>query len=497
MSGIQPAESPSKGDRRNSERRDLNHSSEVEVLRPAELGDGIISLADRLVELLSRYDDLKLRPDAFIPAEGRGSRMIAFLERYLRGNHSSEDLSELDRFIGGLRSESEGPEFAFRARLAEALARQDLELDRLIESRQYRIIVETILSQKGLGLRAIPKPLIPFHEYNGHISCPFEEQLLDAATCGVDQIIIQTEPEETELFKSALRRIEKQRAELQNQRIEWRLSDKQLHQLGHDAATGDLILDDQGEPVRFVPGHGVMIHRLNGLSRPVILRSAKNAPKSLAARKQIVDWTRVFTVLTADIKREIKSFFEAAENEMLSASALNNVLDRLQLLGLRPQLNYEQFRAGSNTKKQALLSRELMRPLRIVGVIEHTDVAGGKPLIIRHQGCEIVSLVERDELLPVQDRIWQDCRYFNPIQLVLDPADYQGRPIDLLPYINEQRRILVRRPYQGREVVYRELPGLWNGGMDGWNSVFVLIPRETFATAITLNNLLDPEHQEE
>jgi len=466
------------------------------LLRAATSADGVQQLPDQEA-LAARFDRLETKPAKLTPMSGVASRMFGFLERFLVGEPREGDADKLEQFIAGLDPSSHGPRFAFRAELAAKLARDGLDLGKLIERGEHRAIVEYTLAERGLGFRGKPKALIPFHERDGRGVTALEEHMKEALGWAGGRLYITISAEHEGLFSEAIAAIRQQSSALGRVKVRRSVQHPSTDSVALDGDSGQLVRDERGRIAFFPAGHGSLLANIGELDGPVVLRNVDNTPKSAAAQGRLERYHKAAAVLLAEIKAAIAEALYGLDEPTLGQAELEGHLERLRAYGLQLHLDSGAYRQASFEQKKALVRRALDRPVKIVGVVPNEGDAGGGPFIIDYGGAEIVSIVEKAEISAEQKHLMRDGEFFNPVDVLADPTDVRGGPMSLRAFVNHHRHFLVRKPWGGREVVRYEHPGLWNGAMDGWTALFVALPIDIFAPVKEVVDLLRPAHQDE
>jgi hypothetical protein len=453
----------------------------VKLVRAAGSSDRLLSLSPDILNLLAnRFQQLNSAPGKFTPMSGAASRMFEELDR-LRGKGATDQLeSLLNRCLAGTHK------VAFTGTLTELLSRAGSDLDDLLCS-DPRKVADYIVGPKGLALASKPKALIPFHVTDGREVTPLEEHMREAADYGRNVLHISISPEHDELYDAAIREIIHAVPEFASVRIDRSVQDPSTDSVAIYADTQELVRDEDGRLIFFPAGHGSLIKNAGNIGSPFVLRNVDNVPNGRDARKQVILWHRALSVLLADIKGAVHGALTSLDGH--NRPAAKQCLKRLEPFGVRlPHCEGDGLDDGK-------LKCELNRPIRLVGVVPNQSEPGGGPFVIEHNGRQIMSIVEKDEIAPDQQFMIRDGAYFNPVDIVADTIDYRGCVHDLAQFINPDRYFLVEKPYRGRTLRRLEHPGLWNGAMDGWLSVFVILPLATFAPVKTMTDLLRKEHQ--
>ena len=301
------------------------------------------------------------------------------------------------------------------------------------------------------ALAALPKGLLPFHRYAGTSRTPFEEHLVEAAATvrdadGICRLHVTVSPDHRAAFAAAL---ESARPRLEREiraRFDVRFSEQ-------SPSTDTVALDDSGRVFRdterrilFRPGgHGALLKNLQESGGDVVL--VKNIDNVVpdARRAPTILWKRL----------------------------LAGLLVRLERASRRD------------------------RPIRVCGVVRNAGEPGGGPFWVDGPGGESLQIVESaqvDLTDPGQAAIWGAASHFNPVDLACSLRDAAGRPFDLPRFVDERAVFVAKKTHEGRTLLALERPGLWNGAMAHWETVFVEVPKETFAPVKRILDLLRPEH---
>jgi hypothetical protein len=270
-------------------------------------------------------------------------------------------------------------------------------------------------------------------------------------------------------------------------------------------STNTIAVDPENHPFRledgkllFRPsGHGALIENLNDLKGDVIF--IKNIDNVVPDRLKDTTylWKKALAGYLVKIQKGISSYLEKLTGGKEEASFLNEVMDfaRYELSFSIPK----DFRSKSKREKRELLLSTLNRPLRVCGVVKNQGEPGGGPFWVEgRDGNLSIQIIEEAQVNPNsagQREVWNSATHFNPVDIVCAVRDYRGTPFDLGKYVDPHMIIITKKSQEGRELKALELPGLWNGAMAGWNSIFVEVPLITFNPVKTINDLLRPEHQ--
>jgi hypothetical protein len=258
-------------------------------------------------------------------------------------------------------------------------------------------------------------------------------------------------------------------------------------------ASGGLLRSQDGKPILRPGGHGALIDNLNDLQGDLIfiknIDNVRYNPKSEVS----TTWIQALGGYLVRLQGKIHQFVQALQRDELRDIGLARDFAKQALPGVTFPAT-----ADSATMRDAIL-RRLQRPLRICGMVRNEGEPGGGPFWLRQAdgtlSPQIVETAEIDLGDSAQRAIVQQATHFNPVFMALAVRDYTGEPYDLRRYVNRRRSIITQKPVGGKMANVLERPGLWNGGMAKWNSVFVEVPKEVFSPVKTVFDLLREEHQ--
>lgn len=479
------------------------------VLRPCRPGDGIRSLPESThAALLELFDTAarRGRVGKFVPASGAATRMFQGLLSFLAGHtHRGPLPAEVRTFFDNLSR------FPFYEDLVAALAGDGLDLADAVRQGEHRLVLGYLLEDFGLGYAQLPKGLLPFHRYPDGIRTAFEEHLVEAADVARDEdglclLHFTVSPHHEEGFEQLLARVRPQLEERYDCRFEVSFSFQR-------PATDTLAVDPKNHPFRladgtllFRPGgHGALIENLYDLGRDgwdiVLLKNIDNVVPD--GRKPLVHhWKRLLGGCLLAVRERTFAHLDRLEAlDGVKGKAAETVLreagDFLETELSRPLP--EGFHATSLKHRRSFLMDALDRPLRVCGVVRNQGEPGGGPFWVESPAGgispQIVETSQIDPNAPEQQAALKASTHFNPVDIACGLRDRHGRPYDLNRTIDPATVFISEKSHDGRPLKALERPGLWNGAMAGWNTVFVEVPDATFAPVKTVLDLLRPEHQ--
>ena len=480
--------------------------------RPSTVGDGIIVLQQNELERLGEiYDQAALsgRTMKFVPASGAASRMFKLLlsfnnryeqidEKHIRAEAEKDnaDHKTFLQFIRGIKS------FAFYDDLKTAMSRDNLEMEALIFQGEYKEILEYLLTSEGLNLSNLPKGLIKFHQYPDHSRTPFEEHMVEAAAYTQDReknvrIHFTVSPEHEDLIRAHIMDI-RDRHEKHGIKYDLGFS---VQKTSTDTIAADMennpFRDGDGRLLFRPGGHGALLENLNDLKGDILfIKNIDNVVPDRIKQTTYV-YKKALGGYLIELQNEIFDHLRRLLSKDIDDLLINEALDFARhKLSIIPS---EWVKKGPEDEKIHFLISRLNRPLRVCGMVKNVGEPGGGPFWVEHgDGTISLQIVESSQVnmkSAEQKGIWESSTHFNPVDLVCGVHDYLGDPFNLMNYTDPDTGFISIKSKEGRELKALELPGLWNGAMANWNTVFVEVPIITFNPVKTLMDLLREEHQ--
>lgn len=465
--------------------------------RAAVAGDGILKLnpekAQELAKVYGRAVAEGLAVEKFVPASGAASRMFKELYKFVGGDCCGERSAAVERVLEGLER------FAFYEDLVK------LGVDRKDPKAVIGAIIEGDFSAgTGLGLGKRPKGLIKFHTYpapeGGRTA--MEEHLVEVALYGGNpaKIHFTVSPEHMEDFK---RLVDERIAVFAGRYgVEYEISYSV-----QEPATDTIAVNPDNTPFRegsaadngegdilFRPGgHGALIENLNRIDADLIfIKTVDNVvPDHL--KGDTVLYKKALAAVALELQLQIFSYLKA-----IDASGAASVDPAEVRRFIEEKLCYR-F-PSSSEPTLADMRRVLDRPLRVCGMVRNEGEPGGGPFwaetSLGMPGALSLQIAESSQIDPaVRQTLMGGGTHFNPVDLVCAVRDFKGRKFDLTRFIDKKTGFISEKSKDGRSLKAQELPGLWNGAMADWNTVFVEVPITTFAPVKTVADLLRPQHQ--
>jgi Domain of unknown function (DUF4301) len=432
----------------------------------------------------------------FVPASGAASRMFKDLFTFLEGYTSFENSPFVKKFIQEIHK------FAFYEDLDRVMTAQGMKLPQALAAKDYTSIVSSLVSNEGLGYGNLPKGLLKFHAYSKERRTPAHEHLIEGLRYGIGknnevQIHFTVSPEHESGFRSEISSL---LPTLQQE------TGIQFHvNYSHQKKTTDtLAVDLKNQPffeedgsLLFRPaGHGALLENLNEIHADLIF--IKNIDNVVPDRLKEI--TTKYKLALGGYLLEIQEKVFAALaglDDAVTESSLKAAIRVYteELGGILP----ESVTSADLTTQATFIRKKLHRPIRVCGMVKNTGEPGGGPFWIQEEdGSRSLQILETAQINledPVAKQHLSFSTHFNPVDLVCGIKDYKGNSFDLLQFRDMSTGFITEKSKNGKVVKALELPGLWNGAMAYWNTLFVEVPLLTFNPVKTINDLLREEHQ--
>ena len=431
----------------------------------------------------------------FVPASGAATRMFkdlySFSSTYFGvARNFEKEFPEVKQFLDNL------PTFAFYNDLKACMKASNLDIDDYMQRGDYTTIINFLLKEQYLGYGALPKGLLKFHRYGYVQRTPLEEHIVEGAlyarsSDGAVNLHFTISPEHRNGFRNKLSAVKQYYENIFGIKLNISTSEQKHY-------TDIIAVDEQNQPIRdeegrlvFRPGgHGALIENLNEQRADLIfIKNIDNV---------VPDWMKPATVT---YKKVIAGMLlELREKTFDMLRTLDGNPDRRTLNKIakfaKDELNI-MVPEGCDVKT---LHSLLNRPMRICGMVKNLGEPGGGPFYtIDTKGRRSLQVVESAQVNhkdPQQEAIFQSSTHFNPVDLVCSTKNYRGRYFDLRQYVDPQTGFISKKTKGAITLKSQELPGLWNGAMADWITLFVEVPVETFNPVKTVNDLLRKEHRE-
>ncbi len=483
----------------------------IDLVDAATTQNGIRVFSESEIEKLQKFYDRNNEDYEilkFVPASGAASRMFKSLFEFvelLEKGVSAEELLKKDKgtnspfsFFNNLHK------FAFYSDLQDVMEQNHINIESKLKEKDYKTIIQFLLFDHGLGYASKPKALLKFHNYPDGARMAMEEHLVESAFYGKNSegrvsVHFTVSPEHADDFIDEINRVKDKYEELFDVTYELTFS---VQKSSTDTIAVDLAnkpFRDNNDELVFRPGgHGALIENLNDRNGEIIF--IKNIDNVVPDRLKDTTYRykKALGGLLFELRDKIFEYLELLEDGNLSDNEISKIVafcqDRLYIkFG-------DEFEAFSPMEKIDALYSKLNRPVRLCGMVKNEGEPGGGPFWVRNElgevSLQIVESSQIDFTNPQQKTIFENSTHFNPVDLVCLVKDWEGNAFDLREFIDPTTGFISQKSKDGRDLKAQELPGLWNGAMADWITVFVEVPVITFNPVKTINDLLRPEHQQ-
>ncbi len=472
----------------------------ADVVTTATVGNGIQKLSEGEQQELESYYDRKkgkLEIVKFVPASGAATRMFKFLHEFIdKYDPEKEKFRDYVKLNGNsdlLTFFNSTGEFAFINSVRKAIRKNYPEYKKSSKGQRYHYFAKAILKSDGLNFGNLPKGLIPFHKYKKYATTAFEEQLYESAfyAAANDDVYLHFTFSEKHLdtFKKEFAKIKG--------RVE-RKTKKKIHisYSFQKKSTNTIAVTSENKPFRnekdrlvFRPsGHGALLENLNEIDADIVF--IKNIDNVAAQEyvEEIATQKKILAGKLLSLQRKIFAYLQELQGEIslekmkeIQSFIWNEMEVKDLPNGITGTFNF------------------LNRPLRVCGVVENTGEPGGGPFWVKDsEGKVSLQIVEKSQIDlsdTHQSSIISEATHFNPVDIVCGLRDFEGNKFDLGDYTDPNAGFISKKSENGSAIKALELPGLWNGAMAKWNTVFVEVPAITFNPVKTVNDLLKKQHR--
>ena len=443
-----------------------------------------------------RYQAEGRKVAKFVPASGAASRMFKDLFAFLDASHDEPTTDFEKEFFDNTRL------FAFRKALCNACkADTQCSVCDLKEAGQYKEVVAHLLGEEGLNYGNLPKGLLLFRNYEDEPRTPLEEHLVEAAlyaaSNGEANVHFTVSHDHLQLFKNKVAEKVEKYEKLYNTRLNVSFSEQK-------PSTDTIAVNPDNTPFRnedgsllFRPGgHGALIQNLNDVEGDVVfIKNIDNVvPDKL--KGDTVTYKKLLGGILVELQKEAFRYLLMLDKGGCTREQLNEMLLFLekQLCCVRKGV----AELDDNTLAE-YLRKKLNRPIRVCGMVKNVGEPGGGPFLTYNQdgtiSLQILESSQIDSNNAEYVKAFKEGTHFNPVDLVCGIRDYRGNAFRLPDFVDHNTGFISSKSKNGKQLKALELPGLWNGAMSDWNTVFVEVPLSTFNPVKTVNDLLRPEHQ--
>lgn len=476
----------------------------VQLERPATLLNGILSFTvQQEKERIATFEKTleTIHVTKFVPASGAATRMFkslfSFVETYKPYRETVSEYSQRSGDASILELFENQSALPFYDQLQDI----DTEVDSS-ESHSFFQRMKAMLDPEKLDFAAYPKGLLPFHKYKDHVATAFEEHLKEGmmyARSG-DKVDIH--------FTISSQHLEKFRAAFKEAEARLSKTDKVDFDISYSyqrASTDTVAVSMDNEPFKnndgsllFRPGgHGALIENLDELDSDIIfIKNIDNVVVPVLADK-VAKYKKILAGHLLTVQEKTFEYAKLIDDGELNGDQMQEIKTFLE-----EELNVrflDKYYGFSIAEQIEILKDKINRPIRICGMVKNEGEPGGGPFWIKdqhqHVSLQIIESAQVNKNHPEQMKIFNKSTHFNPVDIVCGVKDYKGEKFKLVNFVDPNLGFITEKTKDGRDLKALELPGLWNGAMAFWNTIFVEVPLETFNPVKTVNDLLRPSHQ--
>ncbi|WNH13715.1 DUF4301 family protein [Thalassobellus suaedae] len=442
----------------------------------------------------------------FVPASGAATRMFKFLFQFLKNFDASNETivdyakRQNDTLIKTFISNLE--KFPFYDEVNSKVKVSNSNYESLAAGEKYLEFVKTMLNENGLNYSFLPKGLLPFHKYEQQVVTAFYEHLFEstlyASSNNKADLHFTVSEQHHNYFNSELNKIKTDLEQKTN--TVFNVSYSYQNQ-----ATETIALTNESEVFRnedgsilFRPaGHGALLENLNTLNNDLVF--IKNIDNIVVANTNIKvsEYKKLLAGVLLEVQEKAFTFLNQLDGDLVSE---NDMIEIAMFLSQKLNVSIDsEFDDFTSEVKRNYLKDKLNRPIRVCGMVKNEGEPGGGPFWVKDENgnisLQIVEFAQIDIENKAQEDIVKNATHFNPTDLVCGVKNYKGEKFNLLDFVDPEAAFITMKTQNGIDIKALELPGLWNGSMAYWNSIFVEVPLETFNPVKTVNDLLKDPHQ--
>ena len=474
----------------------------LKIATSAQIGNGIKKLsANEEAEAVARWKKYLTEGGEvckFVPASGAASRMFKALFSFVEGDADMPaEGSDVAKLIADIHN------LAFFGELNEVVKKlHSKDIDTLIADGECKKVIAAIILPEGLNYGNLPKGLLTFHAYaDGTTRTPVEEQLVEGAqsATGADGVVhlhFTVSGNHRQLFADKLAAKVPALEEKMGVKFDISMSEQKASTDTVAVNPDNTLFRENGSLVFRPGGHGALIANLNDIdSAAVFIKNIDNVvPDSF--RDATLQYKQVIAGCMMQAHDKIEKYLRQINS---GDYTIEDVREMIDFLHKELNVRDEQMKHLEDADLVLYIKKKLDRPLRVCGMVRNEGEPGGGPYIAYNaDGSTSPQILESHQIDLSKDEykaMMAQATHFNPVDLVCYIKDIDGNHYDLPKYVDPATGFISNKSLHGKELRALELPGLWNGAMSDWNTIFVEVPIETFNPVKTVNDLLRPTHQ--
>ena len=450
----------------------------------------------KYVKAWEQYKAAGKRVVKFVPASGAASRMFKDMFAFVDADYDVPTTDFEKKYFDNIEK------FAFYGELDAVCQKNEGKgIKALIAEGNYKAVAANMLKTEGLNYGQLPKGLLLFHNYPEGPRTPMEEHLVEgalyAASNGEAHVHFTVSHEHMELFKQKV--AQKADGYAKKYGIKYDISFSE-----QKPSTDTIAANPDGTPFRnsdgsllFRPGgHGALIENLNEIEADVIF--VKNIDNVVPDRlkPETVEWKQIIAGVLVTLQEKAFEYLRLLDTGTYTHEQIEEIIRFVQQDLCCRKADIKDL---EDAELVIYLRKKLNRPMRVCGVVKNVGEPGGGPFLTYNQdgtvSLQILESSQIDKSNKEYMEMFTKGTHFNPVDLVCAVKDYKGNAFDLPKYVDPTTGFISQKSKNGKELQALELPGLWNGAMSDWNTIFVEVPLGTFNPVKTVNDLLREQHQ--
>lgn len=472
----------------------------LKIEAAASIGNGIFSPTDeqrhKYVQTWKEYAEEGHTIVKFVPASGAASRMFKNLFAFLTADYDVPTTDFEKKFFENIKK------FAFKHELCDKCKENDEAcVCDLTKAKKYKEVVANLLEAKGLNYGQLPKGLLLFHNYEDGPRTPMEEHLVEAAlyasSDGKANIHFTVSHDHLELFKAKVESKKAYYEEKYNVKFNISFSEQKPSTDTIAANPDSTPFRNEDNTLLFRPGgHGALIENLNEIDADVVF--IKNIDNVVPDRikDETVLYKKLIAGILVDVQKKAFEYLHILDSGKYTHENIEEIIRFVQQVFCCRKHDLKNL---EDAELVIYLKNKLNRPIRVCGVVKNVGEPGGGPFLCYNADGTISPQILESSQIDTNNaeyvRMFKDGTHFNPVDLVCATKDYKGNKFNLPDFVDKSTGFISSKSKNGRELKALELPGLWNGAMSDWNTIFVEVPIGTFNPVKTVNDLLREQHQ--
>jgi nicotinamide riboside kinase len=482
--------------------------SKTNLISPATIGNGILDMSSEGFEEKAAFFDSQreqLKLNKFVPASGAATRMFKFLKAFL--NDFEVEKETINAYINR-KKDKELPifivameKFPFFKAIDQKLKIIYPDFETLDRNYKNYYFIKLLMSLDHFNFANKPKAVLPFHKYKTHIANPIEEHLNEcvhyATANQISHLHFTVSEIHQDLFEESVGLVKDVVEESSETTIDISYS---YQNRGTDSITieakNKVFRNENGALVFRPGGHGALIENLGNLDADVIfIKNIDNVIQNHIEETTL--YKKALAGILIEKQQRVFDYLKAIDKQEIKENSLDEIVTFLtKELNVEITSDFSKFTLVNKIDK---IKELLDRPIRVCGMVKNEGEPGGGPFwVMNDHGVVSLQIVESSQVdleNKKQQKILAEATHFNPVDLVCGIKNYKNQKFDLLQFVDKKTGFIVEKHVDGKTIKSYELPGLWNGAMSNWLTIFVAVPLITFNPVKTVNDLLKPAHQ--